>query len=87
MPDPSPKPRIALGRDQAGFPMKGTIRQFLENAGYPPDDVWSEGSVDYPAYEKVVGERVAIQQADYGIAFCATVFEYAVPRWTACTLR
>ena len=87
MSDPSPKPRIALGRDQAGCPMKESIRQFLENAGYPPDDVWSEESVDYSAYEKAVGERVARQQADYGIAFCASVLEYAVPRWTACTLR
>lgn len=74
MPDPSPKPRIALGADHAGFPIKETIRQFLENAGYPLEDVgtWSEESVDYPDYGKAVGERVANHQADYGIAVCGT---------------
>lgn len=61
MPNPSPKPRIALGADHAGFPMKETIRQFLENAGYPLEDVgtWSQESVDYPDYGKAVGDRVA----------------------------
>jgi ribose 5-phosphate isomerase RpiB len=34
MPEPSPKPRVALGADHAGFPVKETIRQFLQNAGY-----------------------------------------------------
>lgn len=59
MPDSSAKPRIALGADHAGFPIKETIREFLEKAGYPLDDVgtWSEESVDYPDYGKAVGER------------------------------
>jgi ribose 5-phosphate isomerase B len=74
MPDSSPKPRIALGADHAGFPIKETIREFLEHEGYPLDDVgtWSEESVDYPDYGKAVGERVASHQADYGIAVCGT---------------
>ena len=74
MPESSRKPRIALGADHAGFPIKETIRQFLENAGYPLDDLgtWSEESVDYPDYGKAVGERVANEQADYGIAICGT---------------
>ena len=61
MPELSSKPRIALGSDHAGFPIKETIRQFLENAGYPVDDVgtWSEESVDYPDYGKAVGDKVA----------------------------
>jgi len=72
--EPSPKPRIALGSDHAGFPIKETIRQFLENAGYPVDDLgtWSEESVDYPDYGKAVGERVAARQDDFGIAVCGT---------------
>jgi ribose 5-phosphate isomerase B len=74
MPDSSPKPRIALGADHAGFPIKETIREFLEQEGYPLEDVgtWSEESVDYPDYGKAVGERVANHQADYGIAVCGT---------------
>jgi ribose 5-phosphate isomerase B len=74
MPESARKPRIALGADHAGFPIKETIRQFLENAGYPLDDLgtWSEESVDYPDYGKAVGELVASEQADYGIAVCGT---------------
>ena len=74
MPESARKPRIALGADHAGFPIKETIRQFLENSGYPLEDLgtWSEESVDYPDYGKTVGERVANQQADYGIAICGT---------------
>ena len=74
MPDSSPKPRIALGADHAGFPIKETIREFLEHEGYPLEDVgtWSEESVDYPDYGKAVGERVASHLADYGIAVCGT---------------
>jgi ribose 5-phosphate isomerase B len=74
MPESSSKPRIALGADHAGFPIKETVRQFLENAGYPLQDLgtWSEESVDYPDYGKAVGERVANHQADYGIAVCGT---------------
>jgi ribose 5-phosphate isomerase B len=74
MPEPCQKPRIAIGSDHAGFPIKETIRQFLENAGYPLEDLgtWSEESVDYPDYGKAVGERVSNQQADYGIAVCGT---------------
>lgn len=74
MPDSSPKPRNALGADHAGFPIKETIREFLEHEGYPLEDVgtWSEESVDYPDYGKAVGERVASHRADYGIAVCGT---------------
>jgi ribose 5-phosphate isomerase B len=74
MAESSPKPRVALGSDHAGFHIKETVRQFLENAGYPLDDLgtWSEESVDYPDYGKAVGERVATHQADFGIAVCGT---------------
>jgi ribose 5-phosphate isomerase B len=74
MPESSPKPRIVLGADHAGFPIKETVRQYLENAGYALEDLgtWSEESVDYPDYGKAVAERVANHQADYGIAVCGT---------------
>jgi len=68
------KPRIAIGSDHAGFPVKEAIRKYLEAAGYPVDDqgTWSEESVDYPDYGKAVGERVASKQADLGIAVCGS---------------
>jgi ribose 5-phosphate isomerase B len=74
MAESSRKPRVALGSDHAGFHIKETVRQFLENAGYPLEDLgtWSEESVDYPDYGKAVGEHVAAQKADYGIAVCGT---------------
>jgi ribose 5-phosphate isomerase B len=74
MPELSPKPRIALGADHAGYHIKEIIRQFLENAGYPVDDLgtWSEESVDYPDYGKAVADRVAAHQDVYGIAVCGT---------------
>ena len=74
MPELSPKPRIALGADHAGYHIKEIIRHFLENAGYPVDDLgtWSEESVDYPDYGKAVADRVAAHQDVYGIAVCGT---------------
>lgn len=74
MSETSSKPRIALGADHAGFPVKETIRQYLQNAGYTVDDVgtWSEESVDYPDYGKAVGDRVISHQDEFGIAVCGT---------------
>jgi len=74
MPELSPKPRVALGADHAGFPIKETIREFLENAGYLVEDLgtWSEESVDYPDYGKAVGECVASHKDVFGIAVCGT---------------
>ena len=68
------KPRIAIGSDHAGFPVKEAIRKYLEAAGYAVDDqgTSSEESVDYPDYGKAVGERVASKQADLGIAVCGS---------------
>ena len=74
MPELSPKPRVALGADHAGFPIKETIRQFLQNAGYLVCDLgtWSEESVDYPDYGRAVGECVAAHKDVFGIAVCGT---------------
>lgn len=68
------KPRIAIGSDHAGFPVKEIIRIYLEGAGYAVEDqgTSSEESVDYPDYGRAVGERVASKQADLGIAVCGT---------------
>jgi ribose 5-phosphate isomerase B len=74
MTEPSPKPRIAIGSDHAGFPVKEAIRKYLETAGYAVDDqgTSSEDSVDYPDYGKAVGERVAAKQDDLGIVVCGS---------------
>ena len=68
------KPRIAIGSDHAGFLVKETIRKYLEAGGYAVDDqgTTSEESVDYPDYGKAVGERVASNQPDFGVAVCGS---------------
>ena len=68
------KPRIVIGSDHAGFPVKEIIRNHLEAAGYAVDDqgTSSEESVDYPDYGKAIGDRVAAKQADLGIAVCGS---------------
>jgi ribose 5-phosphate isomerase B len=72
--EPSPTPRIAIGSDHAGFPVKEAIREYLASAGYPVDDqgTSSEDSVDYPDFGKAVGERVAARQDDLGIVVCGS---------------
>ena len=74
MTEPFPKPRIAIGSDHAGFPMKEAILKYLEGAGYAVDDqgTSSEESVDYPDFGKAVGERVAAKQDDVGIVICGS---------------
>jgi ribose 5-phosphate isomerase B len=74
MSENSHKPRIALGADHAGFPIKETIRQYLQESGYTVDDLgtWSEESVDYPDFGKAVAEHVISRQDDLGIAVCGT---------------
>jgi ribose 5-phosphate isomerase B len=68
------KPRIVIGSDHAGFPVKEVIRKYLEGAGYAVNDqgTTSEESVDYPDYGKAVGDCVASKQADLGIAVCGS---------------
>jgi len=74
MSDSPAKPRIVIGSDHAGFPVKEIIREYLVAAGYAVDDqgTSSEKSVDYPDYGKAVGEHVASKQADLGIAVCGS---------------
>lgn len=74
MSDSPTKPRIAMGADHAGYPVKESIRKFLEENGYSVDDTgtWSEESVDYPDYALAVGERVAAKRSEYGILVCGS---------------
>jgi ribose 5-phosphate isomerase B len=73
-PQDSPKARIALGADHAGFPLKEKLKQFLQRDGYPCQDLgtWSEESVDYPDFARAVGENVAAGQSNLGVLVCGT---------------
>ena len=74
MTEPTQKPRIALGADHAGFPVKETIKKYLLEGGYPVEDLgaWSEESVDYPDYARRVADRVARGEDRFGILVCGT---------------
>jgi ribose 5-phosphate isomerase B len=74
MSDTPQKPRIALGADHAGFPVKESIKRYLLDAGYPVEDVgtWSNESVDYPDYAKRVSARVVGGEDRFGILVCGT---------------
>jgi ribose 5-phosphate isomerase B len=63
-----------MGADHAGYPVKESIRKFLEENGYSVDDTgtWSEESVDYPDYALAVGERVVAKRSEYGILVCGS---------------
>jgi ribose 5-phosphate isomerase B len=83
------KPRVALGSDHAGFPIKETILQYLQHEGYPVDDLgtWSEESVDYPDYGKAVGECVAAHKDVFGIAVCGTGIGMSIAANKVCGIR
>ena len=61
--------KIALGADHAGFPLKERVKQWLIEQGVQVDDkgTFSNESVDYPDFARIVGEAVAAKQADRGI--------------------
>src|SRR5580700_2190203 len=74
MPDTPQKPRIALGADHAGFPVKESIKKYLLQAGYPVEDLvtWSDESVDYADYARRVSQTVAGGEDRFGILVCGT---------------
>ncbi|MBZ5566707.1 MAG: ribose 5-phosphate isomerase B [Acidobacteriia bacterium] len=66
--------KIALGADHAGFPLKERVKQWLIEQGVQVDDkgTFSNESVDYPDFARIVGEAVAAKQADRGILVCGS---------------
>jgi len=73
--DSTPKPRMVVGSDHAGFRAKENIKKYLQDAGYAVEDMGthSEESVDYPDFAKAVGERVAAAaDGALGVLVCGT---------------
>jgi RpiB/LacA/LacB family sugar-phosphate isomerase len=66
--------KIIIGCDHAGFPLKETIRQYLENLGYNITDVGTDSGdpVDYPDFGAQVAERVSSGEFDKGILLCGS---------------
>lgn len=62
--------RIALGSDHGGFELKEALREHLLRQGHAVTDLGtgSKEPVDYPVFARAVALRVALGEADFGIA-------------------
>ncbi|MFA6845688.1 MAG: ribose 5-phosphate isomerase B [Sphaerochaetaceae bacterium] len=65
---------IAVGADEAGFPLKEVIRKFLEEQGYPVQDygVYDTSPSLYPDIAEKVALAVRDRKQDRGILVCGT---------------
>ncbi len=66
--------RIAVGCDHAGFPLKETVIQTIEDLGCEVLDVgtYSLERVDFPDFAEKVGLAIQEGRADRGIAICGS---------------
>jgi RpiB/LacA/LacB family sugar-phosphate isomerase len=60
---------IAIGADHGGYPLKESLKPFLQELGFSPIDCGtnSSESVDYPDFARDVAEKVASGKAWRGI--------------------
>ncbi|MEE3362663.1 MAG: ribose 5-phosphate isomerase B [Anaerovoracaceae bacterium] len=66
--------KFCIASDHGGFALKEKVIMHLSELGIDAEDLgcFSEESVDYPQYGKMIGEAVASGKFDYGIALCGT---------------
>ncbi len=62
-------PVVALGADHGGYPLKETLKEYVQALGWATLDLGthSQESVDYPDYAQAVAEAVSNKQAWRGI--------------------
>ena len=72
--DNTRKPRVAIGSDHAGYPLKEELANSLRDDGYEITDLgaFSIESVDYPDVAVDVASAVARGDFDRGILICGT---------------
>lgn len=72
--------RIALGCDEAGFPLMEVIRQQLQEKNIEVKDfgVFSTDPVDYPDIAQATAESVAAGECERGILICGTGIGMAI---------
>lgn len=65
---------IAIGSDEAGFPLKETIKKFLEDKGYQVTDygAYDLNPVLYPNVAKEVALAILGKKQERGILICGT---------------
>lgn len=68
------KMKIVVGSDHAGFPLKGTVIDFLTKSGHEVFDVGSydDKPVDFPDIAAKVGEAVLAKAVTRGLMVCGT---------------
>ncbi len=75
------KQKIIIGADHGGYKLKGELKPFLQQLGYPLEDVGtnSKESCDYPDYAFKVAEKVGNSSSDlspfpkvFGILVCSS---------------
>jgi ribose 5-phosphate isomerase B len=65
---------IIIGSDHAAYPMKETIKSYLENEGFTVEDAGALGtdSVDYPDFGIKVASAISSGKHKRGILMCGT---------------
>ena len=66
--------RVACGFDHAGFVLRGTVFETLEQGGHEVVDLGTDSSdpVDYPDTARAVADAVTTGEADRGLAVCGS---------------
>ncbi|MDR3344463.1 MAG: ribose 5-phosphate isomerase B [Oscillospiraceae bacterium] len=82
-------PRIALGADHGGYPLKEAIKAMLDKQGTAYRDFGTDSTigVDYIPYAKLVGEAVAAGECSLGILCCGTGLGMSIAANKICGIR
>ncbi len=66
--------KVAIGSDHAGFELKKELIEYLKSKNLVVLDcgTFNDQSCDYPDYAKIVAEKVAGNEVDFGIILCGT---------------
>ncbi len=66
--------KVAIGADHRGFPIKETLKTFLQSTGHNIKDVGtlSADSVDYPEFAEKVARSVSTRESSRGILICGS---------------
>jgi ribose 5-phosphate isomerase B len=72
---------ISIGTDHRGFKMKEELKKFLssENIEYKDFGTYSEDSVDYPDFAKLVSESIQRGESEYGVLICGSGMGICIP--------
>ena len=66
--------KIGIVSDHRGYKLKKVLLNYLSKKNFEVFDFGtdSENSVDYPKYGFLIGEKVASNEVDFGIAICGS---------------